>query len=80
MAKFTDSTSNPTLGKIGVNSFIDTNGYVKPNYKVDDAALNMAGGEIRHDSKTEFSVIDSLGNDHEIFVTFKKNCNHEICC
>jgi flagellar hook protein FlgE len=72
LAKFTDSTSNPTLGKIGVNNFIDTNGYVKPNYDASKEALNMAGGKIRADAKTEFNVIDSLGNDHEIFVAFKK--------
>lgn len=69
-AKFNGSLS--ALGKLGVNSFIDTNGYVKPNYDAGNLEQNMAGGKIRHDSKTEFSAIDSLGNGHEISVAFKK--------
>ena len=77
LAKF-DSTPK-ILGKLGLGSYLSA-GYVKPNYDAGDISLNMAGGKIRADSKTEFNIIDSLGNDHEIFVAFKKNCNHEICC
>ncbi len=69
LAKF-DSTPQ-ILGKLNLGSYLSA-GYVKPNYDAGDAALNMAGGKIRADAKTEFNVIDSLGNDHEIFVAFKK--------
>ena len=72
LAQFVDSVANPVLGKLAINNFIDSKGYVKPNYNPKDSSLNIAGGKIRADAKTEFNIIDSLGEDHEVYVAFKK--------
>lgn len=43
-----------------------------PPYDLTDQKENMADGKVTPDAKSEFTVIDSLGNEHSVFVAFKK--------
>jgi len=64
------------MGKLGLSSYLPS-GFVNPDYDPSDSKLNMAGGHYKADAKGEFTVIDSLGEEHEAFVAFKKTANRE---
>ncbi len=64
----------PIMDKLGLTSYLPS-GFVNPDYDPSNSKLNMAGGHYRADIKGEFSIIDSLGDEHEAFVAFKKIAN-----